>query len=291
MKNQFVKTTIGLLAVLIMCVGASMAATTYRVTVDCNHSRIRNTFTGNRITVTFMDATSDVIESVSKDGIRNCAPGDAAFSITTDREVGYIDFRTNGNDAYYIDQWRLFKDGVLIHREERDNGMGWCLSTDPRDASGTWQAYTNGLCRTWIKFPVSGGTVPPATNKYKVTVDCRHARIRNTITRNRITVTFMDATSGVIESKTMNGITNCTKGDAAFSITTDREVGYIDFRTNGNDAYYIDQWRLFKNGALIHREERNNGMGWCLSTDPRDASGTWQAYTNGLCRTWIKFPV
>ncbi|MDH3529842.1 MAG: hypothetical protein OEQ28_09775 [Acidobacteriota bacterium] len=57
--------------------------------------------------------------------------------------------------------------------------------------------------------------------------------------------------------------------------------GTSDFRTNGNDACCIDQWRLFKNVGLIHREEMSNGMGWCLSTDPGDASGTWRAYTHG----------
>lgn len=152
LRNCLIKSSLKVIGICILFTGTVIAADSYRLTVDCFHSRIRNTGTGDRITATFMDANSDVIRSVSKNGIRNCARGDAVFSISTDREVRFVDLRTNGNDAYYIDEWRLFKNGALIKREGVDNGMGWCLSTDPRDAAGTWRNYTIGLCRTWIKF-------------------------------------------------------------------------------------------------------------------------------------------
>ena len=290
MEKVISNTIIGLLCIFILGVGTSTAAN-YRVTVDCNHSNLRNTDTGNRITVSFLDSGGNLIRTVSRAGIRNCARSDSAFSIDTNRVVRYIEFGTNGNDAFFIDEWRLFRNGARINWEGRDNGRGWCLSTDPRDASGPWQGFVTGGCRSRIRFPVAAGSAPPAVRNFRVTVDCNHTAISNEETGNRITVSFLDANRNIIRNVSHNGIGNCARNEAGFSINTSREVRYIDFATNGNDAFYIDEWRLFLDGRQIRREGSDDGSGWCLSTDPGDAAGPWQGFVTGGCRSRIRFPV
>ncbi|NNF00682.1 MAG: hypothetical protein HKN25_16825, partial [Pyrinomonadaceae bacterium] len=213
MKNKNLKTrnirkiTIGLFSLLFLTGTASAAH--YRVTIDCNHSSISNTDTTNRITASFLDRNRSVIRRVSKTGITNCARNEAGFSINSERTLGYVEFSTNGNDAYYIDEWRLFVDGRLVKRTGTDNARGWCLSTDPGDARGPWQRYVTGGCRSRIRFPVSVSTVPTGNRAYRLTVDCSHSSITNTDTTNRITAAFLDENRRVIRRVAKNGIRNC----------------------------------------------------------------------------------
>ena len=288
MKINLLKTIISLTVFFIVTAGTATAAT-YKVQIDCNHNSMRNTDTGNRITVSFLDRNRNLIRSVSKNGVRNCAQTDSVFTIVTNREVRFITFRTNGSDAFYIDEWRLYKNGVRIHWQGRDNGKGWCLSTDSGDSAGSWRNFVTGSCRSAIRFPVTGGAT--GSNLYKVQIDCYHNSVRNTDTGNRITVSFLDGNGRIIGNVSKNGVRNCARTDSVFSLNTNREVKSIVFRTNGNDAFYIDEWRLYKNGARVHWQGRDNGKGWCLSTDSGDSSGSWRNFVTGSCRSNLRFPV
>jgi hypothetical protein len=136
-KNDFLMFGLGLLMMLAISAGTSMAAT-YRVEVDCYHTSLASTDTGNRITVSFLDANRNVIRRVVKSGIRNCSQRDSVFAINTNAVVRYIEFSTNGNDAFFIDKWRLTRDNRQITVGDRQNGKGWCLSTDRRDSVGLY---------------------------------------------------------------------------------------------------------------------------------------------------------
>ena len=85
----------------------------------------------------------------------NCLGSDQAFSFTTDKPITKIEVSTNSGDAYYIDELRTFKDGVLAAHHGGDNGNGWCLSTDASDAQGDWKNYisgTGGKCVSVVSF-------------------------------------------------------------------------------------------------------------------------------------------
>ncbi len=296
MKNQnykfrklFIKIIFGLTALLVISVGSSLAAT-YRLSIDCNHSAISATETGNRITVSFLDRNRNVIRRMYRNGIRNCAALDKTFSFETNRTVRYVVFSTNGNDAFYIDEWRLYLNGTLIKHEGRDNGRGWCLSTDPNDAAGAWSGYVTGGCRSSIRFSVFAGNPPPTRYSYRLTIDCNHNAISATDTRNRITVSFLGRNGRLIRNVSRNGVGNCANSEGIFTLTTNQQVGYVLFRTNGNDAFFIDEWRLSLNGRLIKHEGRDNGRGWCLSTDPNDTAG-WRNYLTGACKSRLRFSV
>lgn len=290
MKTQFFKNSIKLFIFLTFAVAATHAAN-YSVSIDCNHSAISDTETANRISVSFLDRNRNSIRTVSKSGIRNCSQSDAVFSIATNQIVRFVRFATNGNDAFYIDEWRLFRDRKLIHREGSENGKGWCLSTDPRDAGRDWRGFVVGGCRTRLRFPVAVAD-SPSVGHYRVTVDCHHSSMKDTDTAGRISVSFLDKDRDVIRRVSKTGIRNCSRNEAGFSINTDRVVSYVAFDTNSNDAFYIDEWRLFHNGRLLKREGSDNGKGWCLSTDSRDADGAWKNYVNGGgCRSAWRFPV
>ncbi|NNE99409.1 MAG: hypothetical protein HKN25_10360, partial [Pyrinomonadaceae bacterium] len=223
--------------------------------------------------------------------IRNCQSSGAAFSINTNRTVRYVEFNTNGNDAFYIDDWRLYLNGRQIKRGGTNNARGWCLSTDPNDAGGLWRPFVSGRCRTRIRFPITSVPTPPTTGNqvYRVTVDCYHSKIRFTDTTNRITVAFLDAGRNVIRRVSKSGIRNCSGSEAAFSIRTNRRVRYIEFSTNGNDGFFIDEWRLFLDGRQIQHLGVDDGRGWCLSTDPGDAGGPWSGFVTGGCKSRLRF--
>jgi hypothetical protein len=294
MKKNILNNIILLAAFFVIFTGSAMAAN-YNVTVDCYHSSIRDTDTGNRITVSFLDNNRRLIRNVSRNGIRNCVNREASFSLNTNRIVRYLTFSTNGNDAFYIDEWRLFVDGRRIGGEGTDNGRGWCLSTDSRDSIGAWRRYITGSCQPRITFPVAGsgntGGNTGGRNNYRLTVDCFHNSIRNTDTGNRISVSFRDRNRNLIQTVSRNSIRNCTGNGPTFSINTNRIVEYVEFSTNGNDAFFIDQWSLFRGRQRITSQGVDNGQGWCLSTDRRDAVTEWRGYVTGGCQSRLSFPI
>ena len=125
----------------------------YRVQIDCNHSDLDYTDTANRITVSFL-AGSTHIAGKYRDGVSCPSIGaDPEFEITSGTPITRVTVSTNGSDAFYIDELRIYKDDVLVTHEGRDNGSGWCLSTDPGDAQGSWKNNISGsVCRPEVSF-------------------------------------------------------------------------------------------------------------------------------------------
>ena len=71
----------------------------------------------------------------------------------------YVVLSTDGKDAFWIDEMYLGltehgKDPVIAHWGA-ENGKGFCLSTDPSDATRSWKNKVDG-CHQAIKFVVGG---------------------------------------------------------------------------------------------------------------------------------------
>ena len=144
-----------LLAMFTTIFSATAICAEYRVEIDCNHNSIQNTDTANRITVSLHDASGKKIFGRYRNGVRNCLVNDASFTINSSRPVVFVEIFTNGNDAFYIDEFRVYRDGVLIKHHGRDNGRGWCLSTDRTDSNGSWSKYVSGPCQPKHRFRIA----------------------------------------------------------------------------------------------------------------------------------------
>jgi hypothetical protein len=134
----------------------------YRVSVDYCHSDLEYTNTNNQITVEFWSEIAGrapvMVGENSRSGIAGCsllgAPAslDQPFTILNAASpVTHFIIKTDGDDAFFIDEIRLFEGGREVIREGADNGRGWCLSTDPTDNSGAW-ANSTSACRTQFRF-------------------------------------------------------------------------------------------------------------------------------------------
>jgi len=127
----------------------------WKVEIDACHSDLSDTETGNRITVEFW-AGNQKVAGKYKDGVSSGCKvweGNTSFSIKTNRNVTHVTVKTNGSDGFYIDELFLYKGGELKKHEGRDNGSGWCLSTDPGDANGAWKGKVAGsTCRSSYRF-------------------------------------------------------------------------------------------------------------------------------------------
>ena len=85
----------------------------------------------------------------------------------------YVVLSTNGKDGFWIDEMYLGvmedgKDPVIAHWGA-ENGKGFCLSTDPSDATRSWKNKVDG-CHQAIKFVV-GGCSTETDNKTYVSGD------------------------------------------------------------------------------------------------------------------------
>jgi hypothetical protein len=124
------------------------------VEIDCYHSDLDSEGTTNRITVEWWAGDERVGER-SAEGVDCSSTGaDPEFEITTGSPITGIVVTTNGSDAFYIDELRIYKEDVLVNHHGRDNGSGWCVSTDPADAQGTWRNNISGSCRAQQAFSV-----------------------------------------------------------------------------------------------------------------------------------------
>ena len=99
--------------------------------------------------------------------------------------VTHVVVETNGSDAFWMDEVRLRRvkkiekrttddsSGASIVKDEtdeellqhwgRDGGQGYCLSTDPNDASGSWEDYVQ-LCTKSLTFRTSSADDVFVTN-------------------------------------------------------------------------------------------------------------------------------
>lgn len=121
----------------------------------------------------------------------------------------------------------------------------------------------------------------PITN-YEVDIDFCHSSLANTDTTDTLSVEFWGA-DGLAGTQTVQGSGSCSVFGAAVSPglhvkwDTYLDVSSVKITTNGSNAFFIDQVHLYRNGTKIVWDGRTDGGGWCLSQDPNDYQGGWQA--------------
>lgn len=128
---------------------------TYRANLDFCHSDLRDTATAENITIEFLANGERVGTQVVKGNTSDCGTFSRGYletSIATKKIVNAIRVSTSGGDAMYVDQARLFRNGQVIVWDGRDNGSGWCLSTDVNDFQGGWEKNVAGACRRSYTF-------------------------------------------------------------------------------------------------------------------------------------------
>lgn len=131
------------------------AQAVYRANIDFCHSDLSDTPTGNNITVDFLANGASVGRQVVKGSVSDCGAFSRGYletSLSTSQIVSAVRVSTNGGDAMYIDQVRLFRDDGVIVWDGRNNGSGWCLSTDPNDFQGGWEKNVAGACARTFTF-------------------------------------------------------------------------------------------------------------------------------------------
>jgi hypothetical protein len=126
----------------------------YEVAIDCNHSDLDHTGTKARISVEFWAGDTHV-QTKYRDGV-SCSSilPDPGFTTKSPLTVTHVKVRTDGDDAFYIDELRLLKENEEFKQSGTDNGKGWCLSTDPDDTNRDWKGYINGSCVSEKTFDV-----------------------------------------------------------------------------------------------------------------------------------------
>lgn len=259
----------------------------YKVEIDNCHSTVTNEGTGGRITVEFWSGAKR-LESVSKNGVPLDCTNDATFIAKTKLPVTHVVVKTNSGDAFFIDEIRLYKGGILNKKFGSDNGQGWCLSTQSSDANGSWaRAVVNSTCKSAWQFDYG---VPKLPTEYKVAIDACHTSLSNEGTKNKISVEYWSGNQ-LVGTKTKKGVpANCSKSDETFFLMSTQNITHIFVKTNGSDGFYIDEIRLYKGGKLQKHHGRDNGGGWCLSKDAKDGK-TWRKKRalSGDCKSSVRF--
>ncbi|QQS40457.1 MAG: hypothetical protein IPM63_13955 [Acidobacteriota bacterium] len=290
MNRQKLTTFAGRVIFAALCfavLSATSEASDYRVEIDCNHSNVSNSDTGDRISVEFLDPGGRIVGTKYTNGVRNCLVAEAVFTLSVFVDVSSIVVRTSGNDAFYIDELRFYKDGQLIKHEGRDNGRGWCLSTDSKDSEGAWKDYVSGGCSASVRFVIverRPAPPPPSAYQYVLEVDCKHSSLSNTHTANRIIVYLFDESGKWVGDARREGMPGCLGGNTQITINAEKPAAKVQITTNGDDAFFIDRWMLYLNNALINQEGDDDGRGWCLSTNTADTSGSWAGNLIGSCQ-------
>lgn len=138
---------------------------TYSLEVDCHMRGVSNTDTTDTIIVEWLGKDKTFIGSSLKYGENiSCGPikKNSRFGLRyTNEEVVGFRIRTTGRDGFMIDQLNLvaqyYQGGtkeLLLGKKGTgggvDGGRGWCMSTDPGDASGEWTKVTDDCKETRI---------------------------------------------------------------------------------------------------------------------------------------------
>ena len=284
---------------------------TYAVGIDCQTDGIDNEGTTSTITATFYDKTGKqvgigAVTGIS-DGITGCMRiRDVEIEAKTTGEVETVKVSTNGSDAFMIDRIHLYREGEKIQSYGANNDRGWCLSTDPKDGTGSWSYAANGICVTHHTWSYSGASVPnnpydialanagsQAMTTWGVDVDCDvSGGVSNEHTSGKLAVSFLKANGELLAMRNLgggeDGPLGCTDLEAEMTVRGDAKI--VKFTTDSSDAAMLDEITILKNGQSIKVIGDSDDRGWCLSTDPDDANGNWKGHIEGgVCKTAVQW--
>lgn len=139
--------------------------------IDCRHDSIKSESTKNTVTAEFYvrkqfeGSQTTKLNCDQKNLISEPFKG-ATLDILISREVTEIRLFANGEDALFIDrvEWGYHNpDYIEVMKWGRDNGQGWCLSTDKKDGKSWTKQMTSVGCQPCWRFWASGDKV---TNCY-----------------------------------------------------------------------------------------------------------------------------
>ena len=176
MKNRTILATVALVTLVLTSQanagpkqnGVGQLMGEWSLFVDCYHSDLNFEDTDDKVKVELFNESGQLMYSglkiiylcsaISEDG--------DLFSIKTDAannkwrnysgRPAKIVLTATGDNAAFIDHldletysdYSFFGGGDLIKRWGKDDGRGWCLSTDPDDINGAWKDYASGCHRT-----------------------------------------------------------------------------------------------------------------------------------------------
>ncbi len=267
--------------------GSTALTMDYTVEIDCYHSSLKNEGTKDSIKVCLMSGSK---EEGCAEHRPDCKESRHAIYQVWGSELGSVQISTNGKDAFFIDKVLLksgaktMSSGETIERWGIDDKGGWCLSKDPKDANGDWKTrIAGGECVRSRTLKV--GSLP----KYKVSIDCNHAKIDSTGTKNPIEVC---AYAGTKKQDCVKKVPDCgLTWNAEFELEG-TGVTHLTIETTGHDAFFMDSLSLEGPGGRERaRWGRENGKGWCLSKDLEDNDGAWAPYVDRSCYRGFKFDV
>ena len=166
----------------------------YTVQIDCNSTAIDNTGTANTVVVEYWHEDTRLLATSLNhgsptrvvatlvfnafsgagidfwtDGPPQCGPTANAYWVaysstfpagTADLEPTSIVVRTTGGDAFWIDYLSFYdSDSDDLDMQFGDNNdFGYCLSTDPEDATRSWKDHVQG-CYKALRFDLTSGRV------------------------------------------------------------------------------------------------------------------------------------
>ncbi len=156
-------------------------ANTYRAAIDFCHSDLSDTGTANMIIVEFLGldglaGTQVVPGSGSCSAFGAPVSSDLQVEFKTYFDVRAVRISIVGDDAFFVDQVQLFKDGTRIAWDGRTNGGGWCISTDPGDYA-PWSGTTSS-CAANYTFQWPGELIGKADGQQFLSSGPQHSTKR-----------------------------------------------------------------------------------------------------------------
>ncbi|MBE9175390.1 hypothetical protein IQ225_08915 [Synechocystis salina LEGE 06155] len=202
--------------------------------------------------------------------------------------ISELDFGPNDDDNILIEVWD--QDGGLRGSDDLLYSLlyGPKSNTLPSVISGdsAWGSIDVAVCDQechWQNFQEfqaqRNQPRKPQASEYVVSIDCFHQGITNEGTSNRITIEFWSGNTMVYSTFSDNfSDSACSNNNQSITFVSSKNISHILLKTNGNNAFFIDEIQISKNGQKIAQHETNNYRGYCLSTDPSDATRTWKNY-------------
>jgi len=140
---------------------------TYGLYLDCNHPSISNEWTTSVVVASLLDEKGKTLKeatlykaALSKKSCTDKFTRDvlSIWTIETLDQARFVELTIQGDDGLYIDTLKLQSDGKP-KQWGKNGGKGWCMSTQPKDAGGSWKKFTDNNCYRKLRFNIKTGEV------------------------------------------------------------------------------------------------------------------------------------
>ncbi len=310
-----------LIATICTLLSSSIRSEVLYLHIDCKSSEIKNEGTKDVISVSLWqnDFLLDVTSTSSHDAIqRTGSPLCGESNNKCQYVLGYsggdnpthIIIQTNGDDGFFIDRvWLSKPNEKKINYWGANEKKGWCLSLDSDDANGTWDGYlAKNACFPALKLMINEpqkwegiDAVPKAyiKAKFKVIIDCFGNDMENESTKDKISIRFYNGDQFLKGFETSDLNCGALKNTVFELDGKVSNFSHFLISTNGDDAFWMDrvivkmalfdgQKNEYKAFTKLQQFGKDNGNGWCLSTDPEDGNRSWKDRVSGCWET-VKF--